>query len=573
MSDDDVATQVARMDGEGGAPATGEAASIGNPLFDPEAEVRETERLVIFDTTLRDGEQSPGVSLNVDDKLAIARQLARLNVDIIEAGFPIASEGDFAAVKAIAEQIDGPIITGLSRVWPDDVKRCAEALKPARRARIHVFVGTSPIHRQFQLRMSQKEVYDRAVEMTALAKTFREDVEFSPMDASRTEPEFLAEVVAGTIEAGATTINLPDTVGYATPEEWGRLIEWLKVKVPRLNEVVISVHCHNDLGLATANSMASIRAGARQIEVCVNGIGERAGNAALEEVAMTTQLHPEVFGVRTNLDHSQLYRTSRLVSQLTGMLVQPNRAVVGANAFAHHSGIHQDGVLKNRSTFEIMNAADVGSGSSLVLGKLSGRHALRARLEELGYQLNDQELKAAFVRFKELADKKKEVGDRDLEAIVADEARIASETFRLDHIQVSSGTGIRPTATVRLEMAGGRMEEAVSTGDGPVDAAFRAINSLVDVPNELEEFAVQAVTEGIDAVGEVSVRVRDGEALVSGHAADTDIIVAAARAYIHALNKLVSGGGRPRLTPENMGAAEASAGSAVPAAPAPAGAG
>jgi len=573
MSDDDVATQVARMDGEGGAPATGEAASIGNPLFDPEAEVRETERLVIFDTTLRDGEQSPGVSLNVDDKLAIARQLARLNVDIIEAGFPIASEGDFAAVKAIAEQIDGPIITGLSRVWPDDVKRCAEALKPARRARIHVFVGTSPIHRQFQLRMSQKEVYDRAVEMTALAKTFREDVEFSPMDASRTEPEFLAEVVAGTIEAGATTINLPDTVGYATPEEWGRLIEWLKVKVPRLNEVVISVHCHNDLGLATANSMASIRAGARQIEVCVNGIGERAGNAALEEVAMTTQLHPEVFGVRTNLDHSQLYRTSRLVSQLTGMLVQPNRAVVGANAFAHHSGIHQDGVLKNRSTFEIMNAADVGSGSSLVLGKLSGRHALRARLEELGYQLNDQELKAAFVRFKELADKKKEVGDRDLEAIVADEARIASETFRLDHIQVSSGTGIRPTATVRLEMAGRRMEEAVSTGDGPVDAAFRAINSLVDVPNELEEFAVQAVTEGIDAVGEVSVRVRDGEALVSGHAADTDIIVAAARAYIHALNKLVSGGGRPRLTPENMGAAEASAGSAVPAAPAPAGAG
>ncbi|HZB98240.1 MAG TPA: 2-isopropylmalate synthase [Candidatus Sulfotelmatobacter sp.] len=550
------------------------AASIGNPLFDADAAQRSTDKLIIFDTTLRDGEQSPGVSLNVEEKLDIARQLARLRVDVIEAGFPFASPGDFTAVRAIAEQVQGPVIAGLSRVWPQDIERCAEALEPAKKARIHVFVGTSPIHRESQLRMSKKQVYDRAVEMTALAKSFRDDVEFSPMDASRTEPDYLAEVVAGVIDAGATTINLPDTVGYATPDEWYRLIQWLRERVPGLNDIVISVHCHNDLGLATANSMASIKAGARQIEVCVNGIGERAGNAALEEVAMTTRKHPEVYGVATELDHSQLLRTSRMVSQLTGMLVQPNHPVVGANAFAHHSGIHQDGMLKDRRTFEIIDAAEVGAGSRLVLGKLSGRHALRAKLEELGYSVNDAQLRLAFERFKELADKKKEVSDRDLEAIVADETRHGEDTFRLDHVQVSTGTNLRPTATVRLELPGGAVEETVSTGDGPVDATYRAINSLVRIDNRLEEFAVQAITEGVDALGEVTVRVASGERLVIGHGADTDIVVAAAKAYLHALNKLVAGVGGPRLTPERSGApGEEREAAAAPARPAAIGAG
>jgi 2-isopropylmalate synthase len=533
--------------------------SLGNPLHRTAAPA-EPERLTILDTTLRDGEQSPGVALSAEDKLAIAHQLARLKVDVIEAGFPFSSPGDFAAVRQIAEQVEGPTIAGLSRCFEDDVRQCADALKPAKDARIHVFIGTSPIHRESQLRMTAQEVLERAVSMTALAKTFRDDVEFSPMDASRTEPEYLAEVVAGCIEAGATTINLPDTVGYATPDEWRGLIDWLRERVPRLDTVTLSVHCHNDLGLAVANSLASVRAGARQIETCVNGIGERAGNAALEEVAMATRLHPEVFGVATQLDHSQLYRTSRMVSQLTGMLVQPNKAVVGANAFAHHSGIHQDGVLKDRRTFEIMDAGEVGAGSSLVLGKLSGRHALKNRLQELGYKLDEEELKRAFVRFKNLADRKRDVTDRDLEAIVADEMRGGEERFRLEHLQVSCGTNLRPTATVRMLMPGGDSQEAVSVGDGPVDAAYRAIDTLMRVPGELEEFAVQAVTEGIDAVGEVSVRLRHDGTRTAGHSADTDIIVAAAKAYVHALNRMADGiATGPRPTPETSGAETAEA--------------
>jgi 2-isopropylmalate synthase len=512
-----------------------------------------TESLVILDTTLRDGEQSPGVALNAEDKLQIAHQLARLKVDVIEAGFPHSSPGDFAAVKAIAEQVDGAVIAGLSRCFEDDVRACARALEPAARARIHVFIGTSPIHREGQLRMTQQEVHDRAVAMTALAKTFREDVEFSPMDASRTEREYLAEVVNSCIEAGATTINLPDTVGYATPDEWRGLIGWMYEQVPALRDVVLSVHCHNDLGLATANSLVSVLGGARQIETCVNGIGERAGNAALEEVAMATRLHPEVYGVTTQLDHSQLYRTSRLVSQLTGMLVQPNKAVVGANAFAHHSGIHQDGMLKDRRTFEIMEPDQVGAGSTLVLGKLSGRHALRDRLEQMGYRLDGEELQRAFVRFKGLADRKRDVTDRDLEAIVTDERQGAEETFRLEHLQVSCGTNLRPTATVRMLLSDGASHEAVSTGDGPVDATYRAIDMLVQVKAELEEFAIQAVTEGMDAVGEVSVRLRQDGALSAGHGADTDILVAAAKAYVHALNRLTTRLAEgPRITPEQI---------------------
>ncbi|HEY8674910.1 MAG TPA: 2-isopropylmalate synthase [Candidatus Dormibacteraeota bacterium] len=534
-----------------------EVASLGNPLYTASAPA-EPERLIILDTTLRDGEQSPGVALTADDKLAIARQLARLRVDVIEAGFPFASPGDYAAVRTIAEQIEGPVIAGLSRCFEDDVRQCARALEPAANARIHVFIGTSPIHRESQLRMSQREVLDRAVSMTALSKTFREDVEFSPMDASRTEPEYLADVVAGCIEAGATTINLPDTVGFATPDEWRGLIEWLRKRVPALDTVTLSVHCHNDLGLAVANSLASVRAGARQVETCVNGIGERAGNAALEEVAMATRLHPEVFGVATQLDHSHLYRTSRLVSQLTGMLVQPNKAVVGANAFAHHSGIHQDGILKDRRTFEIIEASEVGAGSTLVLGKLSGRHALRNRLQQLGYTLDEEELKRAFVRFKELADRKREVTDYDLEAVVADERRSGGERYQLEHLQVSCGTNLRPTATVRMLLADGVSHEAAAIGDGPVDAAYRAIHSLCQVEGELEEFAVQSVTAGIDAIGEVNVRLSRDGTRATGHGADTDIIVAAAKAYVHAINRMAEGvasGARP--TPETAGTASA----------------
>jgi len=391
--------------------------------------------------------------------------------------------------------------------------------------------------------------------MVRLARSFQEDVEYSPMDATRTEPEYLAEVVNGCVEAGATTINLPDTVGYATPDEWRQLIAWLYERVPSMKGVNLSVHCHNDLGLATANSLVSVLAGARQVETCVNGIGERAGNASLEEVAMALRLHPEVYGVATGLDHSQLYRTSRMVSQLTGMLVQPNKAVVGANAFAHHSGIHQDGMLKDRRTFEIIEPGEVGAGSTLVLGKLSGRHALRERLGQLGYHLEGEDLNRAFARFKELADRKREVTDRDLEAIVADERQVVAESFRLEHVQVSCGTNLRPTATVRMLLPGGESREAVSLGDGPIDATYRAIDEVTQVNGELDEFAVQAVTAGMDAVGEVTVRLRYQGSLSTGHGADTDIVVASAKAYVQALNRVVAARGTtPRQTPERMGA-------------------
>jgi 2-isopropylmalate synthase len=531
-----------------------DSVSLGNPLFARQAPEHPAP-LLILDTTLRDGEQSPGVTLTAEDKLAIARQLARLRVDIIEAGFPYSSPGDFAAVKAIAEQVDGPIIAGLARCFEDDVRACATALAPATHARIHVFIGTSPIHREGQLRMTQKEVYERSVAMVRLARTFQEDVEYSPMDATRTEPEYLADVVNGCIEAGATTINLPDTVGYATPDEWRQLIGWLYERVPSLRDVSLSVHCHNDLGLATANSLVSVLAGARQVETCVNGIGERAGNASLEEVAMALRLHPEVYGVATGLDHSQLYRTSRMVSQLTGMQVQPNKAVVGANAFAHHSGIHQDGMLKDRRTFEIIEPGEVGAGSTLVLGKLSGRHALRERLAQLGYHLEGEDLNRAFARFKELADRKREVTDRDLEAIVADERHVVAEAFHLEHLQVICGTNLRPTATVRMLLPGGETRESVSLGDGPIDATYRAIDELARVDGELDEFAVQAITAGMDAVGEVTVRLRHEGNLSTGRGADTDIVVAAAKAYIQALNRVVAArGAAPRLNPERMGA-------------------
>ena len=541
--------------------------SLGDALHDGRTdEGAPQDQLIIFDTTLRDGEQSPGAAMNIDQKLQVAQQLERLGVDVIEAGFPNSSPGDFSAVSAIAETIENATVAGLARIWPEeDILKAADALTGAKKPRIHTFVGTSPLHRDMvSWAKTPQEILDRAVEAVKTAKSFVQDVEFSPMDASRTEKEYLVDIIAATIEVGATTINVPDTVGYATPAEWEALMGYLYQKVPALSKVVLSVHCHDDLGMSVANSLSAVLAGARQIEGCINGIGERAGNASVEEVATAVRLRPDIYGVWTRIDHSQIYRTSRLVSQLTGMMVQPNKAVVGANAFAHASGIHQDGVLKNTQTFEIINAADVGTENKLVLGKLSGRHAFRVRLEEMGYQLGDEEFKSAFRRFKSLADKKKEVTDRDLESIVADEARMAAETFKLEHLEVSSGTSLKPTATVRITFEDGGSKEATSLGDGPVDATYRAINEVVQLPNELKEFRVQEVTAGIDAVGEVNVRVRRGSQVASGHGADTDILVAAARAYLNALNQLVGMDAEPRIKPEDSAAARPSAAAGSP---------
>jgi 2-isopropylmalate synthase len=548
--------------GDGGDnPAVGPE-SLGDALHEGRTgEGAPEDQLIIFDTTLRDGEQSPGAAMNIDQKLQVAVQLERLGVDVIEAGFPNSSPGDFSAVSAIAEAVESVTVAGLARIWPEeDILKTADALSGARKPRIHTFVGTSPLHRDMvSWAASPQEILLRAVDAVKMAKSFVEDVEFSPMDASRTEKEYLVDIIAATIEAGATTINVPDTVGYATPAEWSQLMAYLYAKVPALSGVVLSVHCHDDLGMSVANSLSAVLAGARQIEGCINGIGERAGNASVEEVATAVRLRPDIYGVWTRIDHGQIYRTSRLVSQLTGMLVQPNKAVVGANAFAHASGIHQDGVLKNTQTFEIINAADVGTENKLVLGKLSGRHAFRVRLEEMGYQLGDEEFRSAFKRFKSLADKKKDVTDRDLESIVADEARMASETFKLDHLQVSTGTSLKPTATVRIAYEDGAIKEAVSVGDGPVDATYRAINAIVALPNELKEYRVQDVTAGTDAVGEVNVRIRRGPHIASGHGADTDILVASARAYLNALNKLVGMEAEPRIKPEDSGAAQPAA--------------
>jgi len=511
------------------------------------------DRIIIFDTTLRDGEQSPGATLNVDEKLVIARQLARLRVDVIEAGFAFASPGDFEAVQKIAQQVGvegGPIICSLARAIRQDIQAAAEALKPAVNARIHTFISTSDIHLEFQLRKSRAEVLSIAEEMVDYAKTFMEDVEFSPMDAVRSDPEFLYQVLERTIAAGATTVNIPDTVGYTTPSEFGALIQGIRANVPNIHQAVISVHGHNDLGLA-------VKSGARQLECTINGIGERAGNAALEELVMALHVRRQYFNPYvgraaeseeplTAIDTRQLYKTSRLVSNLTGILVQPNKAIVGANAFAHESGIHQDGVLKNKLTYEIMDAQSIGlTDNQIVLGKHSGRNAFRTRLKELGFDLGDQELNRAFLRFKELGDKKKEISDWDLEAIVNDEIQQVPELFRLELVQVSCGDRARPTATVTLRTPEGQELTDAAIGTGPVDAVYRAINRVVEIPNELIEFSVQSVTAGIDAIGEVTIRLRHGDRVFSGHAANTDIIVASAEAYIHALNRLYTTLHRP----------------------------
>ncbi|ELR98475.1 2-isopropylmalate synthase [Gloeocapsa sp. PCC 73106] len=515
----------------------------------------QTERIIIFDTTLRDGEQSPGATLNVDEKLTIARALARLGVDIIEAGFPFASPGDFEAVEKVAKEVgtaSGPIICALARATQGDIKTAALALKPAAKPRIHTFIATSDIHLEYKLKKTRAEVLEIAPEMVAYAKSWVEDVEFSPEDAVRSDPEFLYQVIERAIAAGATTINIPDTVGYTTPSEFGALIRGIKENVPNIDQAIISVHGHNDLGLAVANFLEAVKNGARQLECTINGIGERAGNAALEELVMALHVRRHYFNPflgrpatsetpLTNVDTTQIYKTSRLVSNLTGMMVQPNKAIVGSNAFAHESGIHQDGVLKHKLTYEIMDAQSIGlTSNQIVLGKHSGRNAFRTRLKELGFELSESELNSAFVAFKEVADKKKEISDWDLEAIINDEIQQVPELFRLELVQVSSGDHARPTATVTLRTPSGEELTDAAIGTGPVDAVYKAINRVVKVPNELIEFSVKSVTAGIDAMGEVTIRLRHQDRIYSGHAANTDIIVASARAYVNALNRLYS---------------------------------
>ncbi len=518
----------------------------------------------IFDTTLRDGEQSPGATMTSTEKLEVARALARLGVDIIEAGFPAASPDDLEAVRRIAIEIGNPprdnpkarvpVIAGLARAVKSDIDKAWEAVREAQKPRIHTFIATSEIHMKYKLNMTPQEVVARTREMVAYARSLCPDVEFSPEDAGRSDPEFLYLVLGEAIKAGATTLNIPDTVGYTLPEEFGQLIAGIIANTPGIENVIVSVHCHNDLGLATANTLAGIRAGARQAEVTINGIGERAGNTALEEVVMVLKTRSSVFGLETGIDTTQIARVSKLVSSYTGMPVQPNKAIVGANAFAHEAGIHQDGMLKHHLTYEIMRPEDVGiTQSKLVLGKHSGRHALRVRLAEQGHVLNDQDLDKVFARFKALADRKKVITDADLEALIADEFYQPREVYTLDGLQVSCGTLGMPTATVRLRGPDGQIAVQAAMGTGPVDATYKAIDSIVQAPNTLLEFNVHAITEGIDAIGEVTVRIRekDGQQrldaqrevemarVYSGHGADTDIIVASAKAYLAALNKLL----------------------------------
>jgi 2-isopropylmalate synthase len=501
--------------------------------------------VIIFDTTLRDGEQSPGVSLTVDEKLEIARQLERLRVDVIEAGFPVASEGELDAVRRIAREVRGPVICGLARTHHTDIDRAWEALREAESARIHTFTSASPVHLRHMLRMTEDEVVEMTVDCVRYAKRYVSDVEFSGQDCGRADRAFLVRLYGAAIEAGATTINIPDTVGYATPGEFADLIRFIRENVPGADGVVISVHTHDDLGMAVPNALAGVEAGAGQVECAVNGIGERAGNCSLEEVVMALRTRRDWYrravGVRTD----QIYRTSRLVAGLTGMAVPPNKAVVGANAFAHESGIHQDGVLKERTTYEIMSPQDVGLPTNrLVLGKHSGRHAFRERLREMGYELSEEDFRKAFARFKALADKKKDVSDRDVEAILQDELVGAGpEVYRIEDYQVMAGSSTVPTATVRLRREGGEPLQESATGDGPVDAVYRAIDRAAGVTHRLLDYALKAVTGGQDAVGEVTVRVEapDGR-VAAGRGASTDVIEASARAYLAAINRLAAAG-------------------------------
>ncbi len=496
------------------------------------------EKIIIFDTTLRDGEQSPGASMNVQEKLRVARQLERLNIDVIEAGFPIASQGDFEAVQQVAKEIRCAQIAGLARANSKDIDRAWEALQDGENPRIHTFIATSDIHLQHKLRKSREEVLDMAVSAVRHACKYTPNVEFSAEDASRSDLGFLCQVIEAVIDAGATTINIPDTVGYAIPQEFGDRIRHIRDNVPNIHKAVLSVHCHNDLGLAVANSIAAIYNGARQVEATINGIGERAGNTSLEEVVMTIHTRQDVLPFTTGIDTEHIYTTSRLVSLITGMVVQPNKAIVGANAFAHEAGIHQDGILKEPSTYEIMSPENIGIRySSLVLGKHSGRHAFRERLKDLGYQLNEKELDRVFQRFKEVADKKKEIYDEDIEAIIADEVLRMPDKYKLVHLNVVSGSVAVPTATVQMEVDG-KTTQSAGFGVGPIDAAYNTIANIVQTKSRLLRFSVDSITGGTDAQGEVTVKIEEDGKTVVGQGTDPDIITASAKAYINALNRL-----------------------------------
>ena len=499
------------------------------------------DKAIIFDTTLRDGEQAAGGMLNIQEKLEIARQLERLGVGVIEAGFPVSSPGDFEAVRLIAGEVRKPVICALARAHRDDIDRAWEAIKDASHPRIHVFLSASDIHMLHQLKKSREEILEMSRSMVARAKKYTDDIEFSPMDASRANPEFIYQVLEAVIAAGATTVNIPDTVGYAIPDEFGRLIEGIFQNVSNINQAVVSVHCHDDLGLAVANSLEAVKKGARQVECTINGIGERAGNASLEEVVMAVKTRSDLFRLTTGVNTKEIYRTSRLVSELTGFMVQPNKAIVGRNAFQHESGIHQDGVIKMPKTYEIIDPKTVGiSASTLVLGKLSGRNAFRERLAELGYSLGEEDFNRAFNAFKELADKKKGITDRDIESLVAEERRTVAEVYHLERIQVTCGDRGIPTAAVQLVDPEGQVVADAALGTGPVDAVYQAINRLVKVPNTLTEFSVKSVTEGIDAIGEVLIRIESDGVTYTGRGADTDIIVASGKAYMNALNRLLN---------------------------------
>jgi len=500
-----------------------------------------SDKLIIFDTTLRDGEQSPGASMTRDEKVRIAKALERMRVDVIEAGFPIASPGDFEAVQAVARAVTDSTVCGLARALDKDIDRAGEALKPAASARIHTFIATSPIHMQMKLRMQPEQVLEQVVHAVKRARGFTDNVEFSPEDAGRSEIDFLCLVIEAAIDAGATTVNIPDTVGYNLPHQFGELMRTLIERVPNSDRAVFSVHCHNDLGLAVGNSLSAVLNGARQVECTINGLGERAGNAALEEVVMTVQTRQDIFPCRTNLDATRIMTCSRLVSGITGFAVQPNKDIVGANAFAHESGIHQDGVLKSRETYEIMRAQDVGwDANRIVLGKHSGRNAFRTRLHDLGIELgSEEELNDAFGRFKKLADKKHEIFDEDLQSLVTETGLEAgNEWVKLVALKVCSETGETPKAAVTLWIEG-QEQPATAAGSGPVDAAYRAIEKLVSSGTELQLYSVNNITSGTDSQGEVTVRLQLDGRIVNGQGADTDIVIASAKAYVNALNKII----------------------------------
>ena len=499
------------------------------------------DKLTIFDTTLRDGEQSPGASMTRDEKVRIAKALERMRVDVIEAGFPIASPGDFEAVHAVAGAVRQSTVCGLARALDKDIDRAGEALKPAQSARIHTFIATSPIHMQMKLRMQPEEVIQQAVHAVKRARRYTDDVEFSPEDAGRSETDFLCRVLEAVIAAGATTVNIPDTVGYNLPHQFGSLIGTLIERVPNSDKAVFSVHCHNDLGLAVGNSLSAVLNGARQVECTINGLGERAGNASLEEVVMAVRTRQDIFPCDTGLDTTQIMTCSRLVSGITGFAVQPNKAIVGANAFAHESGIHQDGVLKSRETYEIMRAQDVGwTANRIVLGKHSGRNAFRTRLKDLGIEFaSEEELNNAFSRFKDLADKKHEIFDEDLQALVTESgAESESDWLKLVSLRVCSETGETPHARITL-WVDGEEKQASCSGSGPVDASFKAIEKLVGSGTELQLYSVNNITSGTDSQGEVTVRLQLGGRIVNGQGADTDIVIASAKAYINAINKII----------------------------------